>query len=73
MTIQLAKELASTSMLLQDVYGLLRQKQNEIDILQNDLQSRLTEIDTLKARVLLFELFGSSKPEAAISNEEYQP
>lgn len=54
--LKLANELGYTSMLLQDTYGIVRAKEEEVEALKATLNSMRTENDSLKAQLLLMQM-----------------
>jgi len=76
--LRLAEELGRTSTLLQDAYGVLRQKEIEMDGLRaahgEELKSLTLELEAVKAHLLLMQMLmhgNLPKAETKISNDEY--
>jgi hypothetical protein len=70
----LTKELATTLMLLQDTYGAVRNREEEMEALKEELRVKQLEIDSLNARLLLNQIMQYVKqPETESTSEEYQP
>ena len=65
-SVALARELASTLMLLQDTYAAVRRKEAEIEALElahaEEIKSKQNEIDALNARLLLNQLMQYVRP-----------
>lgn len=54
--VTLARELGCTAMLLQDTYGAVRMKEEELEKMKIELKAQNVEIDSLKAQLLLMQM-----------------
>lgn len=52
----LARELGCTAMLLQDTYGVVRTKEEELSVYADELKAKNVEIESLKAQLLLMQM-----------------